>query len=145
MVRIIVAGGRDFDDYETLKNSVLRILSDLNKREIVLISRGSDDNHDKLIEWLSGTADGADTLGERFAEEYGYEVKRFPAKWMQDGKYNKYAGFERNKKMAIYASEEGNYGVLIAFWDGESKGTLNMIDNAIKYKMEIHVIKYKRG
>ena len=45
--------------------------------------------------------------------------------------------------MAQIASEEDCYGVLIAFWDGESKGTKHMINLAEKYGLEVHVIKYK--
>lgn len=147
MIRIIVAGGRDFDDYDYAKTSIPSVLRELDVRNgmIGITPCLIADAYNELVEFVSGEADGADKIGEKFAEEYGYKVKRFPAKWMQDGKYNKFAGFERNEEMAIYASEEGHHGVLIAFWDGKSKGTLNMINNAIKYKMEVHVFKYKKG
>ena len=44
-----------------------------------------------------------------------------PADWDLDGKS---AGFKRNVKMAEYAD------ALVAFWDGESKGTKHMIETA---------------
>lgn len=44
--------------------------------------------------------------------------------------------------MAKFASEEGNKGVLIAFWDGESRGTKNMIDLAKRYGLKVHVVNY---
>ena len=40
--------------------------------------------------------------------------------------------------MAKYASE--TYGILIAFWDGKSRGTKNMIDTAKKHGLEIHIV-----
>jgi len=61
---------------------------------------------------VSGTAKGADQLGERYAKEKGYRVKKFPADWVR---YGKGAGHVRNKEMAEYA----NY--IVVFWDGRSK------------------------
>lgn len=65
-LKLVIAGGRDFGDYELLKRTITR-------------------NYPrKGLEIVSGTARGADKLGERFAKEYGIPVKRFPADW--DGK-----------------------------------------------------------
>ena len=44
--------------------------------------------------------------------------------------------------LAEYASEGDNIGILIAFWDGKSKGTKSMIDYGLKHLHEVHVIKY---
>ena len=90
------------------------------------------------VKFISGTAKGADILGEQFAYTYEYDVKRFPADW---NTYGKSAGYRRNAEMAKYASEA--YGVLFAFWDGQSKGTKHMIDLANKYGLEVHVVNYK--
>ena len=128
-LRIIIAGSRDFNDYELLKKEVLNILKQNNRPK---------DN----VKIISGTARGADTLGERFAEEFGLEVKRFPADW--DG-LGKRAGYVRNSEMAKYSVQDDNDGMLIAFWDGTSKGTKNMIDLANKYGLEVHVAKYKEN
>lgn len=70
-----------------------------------------------------GGADGADLLGERYAKERGYPIKRFDADWT---KFGKAAGPIRNGKMAEYAD------YLIAFWDGKSTGTADMINQANK-------------
>ena len=43
--------------------------------------------------------------------------------------------------MAKYAYENGN-GVLLAFWDGQSKGTKLMIELARKYNLEIHIFNF---
>ena len=92
------------------------------------------------VKFISGTAKGADILGEQFAYTYEYEVKRFVPDW---NSYGKSAGYRRNAEMAKYASEA--YGVLFAFWDGKSKGTKNMIDLAKRYDLEVHVVNYKEN
>lgn len=145
-VRIIIAGGRDFDDYKLLVESVNNILFDLECRNTETgIGNGSRINEKHKIKFISGMAKGADKLGELFAKERGYRVCAFPADW---NKHGRIAGFIRNEQMAVYASEKHeefeSYGVLIAFWDGQSKGTKNMIDNANKYGLEVHVINYNK-
>lgn len=105
--RVIIAGTRDFSDYELLRQKCDAILS--AKRQ---------DSH---IVVVSGTARGADRLGERYARERGYEIRRFPADWDNDGNA---AGPIRNAKMA------DNADALIAFWDAKSRGTRNMIETA---------------
>jgi hypothetical protein len=101
-MKIIIAGSRTYNDYELLK-------------------RVCDETLSLITEIVSGTANGADKLGERYAKEKGYPIKQFPADW---NKYGKSAGYIRNKQMAEYAD------ALIAFWDGKSKGTKHMIDLA---------------
>lgn len=115
-MKVIIAGGRDFKDYNRLKQVCDKILINQNNIEII-----------------SGTAGGADTLGERYAQEKGYEVKKFPAKWDE---YGKKAGYLRNQEMGEYADG------LIAFWDGQSKGTKHMIDIANKNGLKVRVISY---
>ena len=115
-MKVIIAGGRNFRDYDKLKESCDNIL--VNQKEVQIVS---------------GTAAGADTLGERYAQEKGYEVKKFPAQW---DLYGKSAGYKRNQQMAEYADG------LIAFWDGKSKGTKHMIDIANKMGLKVRVIRY---
>lgn len=115
-MKIIIAGGRDFNDFDLL----------CQKTDIIL-SRQSE------IEIVSGTANGADKLGERYAQERGYPIKRFPADWSRWGKR---AGYFRNEEMAEYAD------ALIVFWDGSSRGTKHMIDIAIARGLDIRIIKY---
>jgi len=71
-----------------------------------------------VTEVVSGLAPGPDSDGKRWAERWGIPVTEFPANWK---KYGKAAGPLRNKQMADY----GDY--LLAFWDGESRGTADMI------------------
>ena len=117
MKKIIIAGSRDFNDYEFLKKKLV------NLRDLFI--------DDDVI--ISGHARGADALGERFAKEYNIPLKLFPADW---NKYGKSAGYIRNKEMA------DNADVLVAFWDGKSRGTKNMINIAIDKGLEVHIVRY---
>ena len=129
-LRVIIAGSRDFDDFPKLMNSSIEILTGISKKR---------DDLDR-IRIISGTARGAGKLGEQYAKIAGYELSKFPADW--DG-LGKRAGYIRNAEMAKFAVEDGNYGVLIAFWDGQSRGTKHMIDLAKRYGLEVHVVNYK--
>lgn len=100
-IKCIIAGGRDFTNYEALKKALATVKFGNNKVTII-----------------SGTARGADSLGERYAKEKNYELMRFPANW---NKYGRSAGMIRNKQML----EQAN--CVICFWDGKSPGTRNMI------------------
>ena len=113
-MKVIIAGGRDFDDYNLLHQTCEKMLV-----------RQTD------VEIVSGTARGADTLGEKYANEKGYPIKRFPANWNE---YGKSAGYKRNSEMAEYAD------ALIAFWDGKSKGTKHMIDLAKSNGLRVKVV-----
>lgn len=114
-MRIIVAGGRDFNDYELLKEKLDN--ESLSSEDII----------------VSGDARGADKLGERYAKENCMWCTKYPAKW---DKYGKSAGYIRNAEMAT------NADALIAFWDGKSKGTKNMIDLANKHGLKVTVVMY---
>jgi len=130
-LRIIVAGSRDFRDYQLLSDTIMEFLTDKDDIDIV--------DNPSQVKFISGTARGADVLGEQFAYTWGYDVIRFPADWNNLGRR---AGYIRNEEMAKFACENGNQGMLIAFWDGKSKGTKHMIDLANKYGLEVHVVNF---
>jgi hypothetical protein len=69
-------------------------------------------------EVVCGMARGADSLGRMWAEARGIPVSLWPADWNANGRR---AGFMRNTQMAQYAD------ILLALWDGQSKGTGHMI------------------
>lgn len=73
------------------------------------------------------------------ATEHNYHLIVFPAQWDEFGKK---AGFIRNEQMHRYIASKQDRGV-IAFWDGESKGTFQSFDLSKKYNNQIRVIKYK--
>lgn len=116
-MKVIVAGGRNFNDYELLCSKLENILK--NQTDITIIS---------------GKARGADALGERYAQEQGYKLEAHPADWDQ---YGKRAGYIRNEEMAKVAD------ALVAFWDGNSRGTLHMINIAKRYGLKIRIVKYE--
>ena len=117
--KIIIAGGRDFNDY-TLLTKVCN----------EAIPRMAGDNTPVII---SGGAAGADSLGEQYAQENGIAIERHPADWKKHGKA---AGPIRNAEMAACAD------FLIAFWDGKSRGTQNMMMNAVKKDIPCIVVTY---
>ena len=131
-LRIIVAGSREFNDYDLLRDTLMDYLDFMDDKDVV--------DNPSQVKFISGTAKGADTLGEQFAYTYEYDVIRFTADW---NTYGKSAGYRRNAEMAKYASEA--YGVLFAFWDGQSRGTKHMIDLANKYGLEVHVVNFKEN
>lgn len=79
---------------------------------------------------VSGTARGADKLGERWAAAHGLLIEQFPADWDAHGKA---AGYRRNEQMADHAE------ALIALWDGKSRGTKHMIDIAKRNGLRVYV------
>ena len=83
-----------------------------------------------ITEVVSGGAAGIDRLGEQWAHAFRVPVATFPADWQTHGKA---AGPIRNKQMAEYAD------ALIAIWDGKSHGTANMIQEAKKRGLPVHI------
>ncbi len=114
-MKIVVAGGRNFNDYDVAKEFILRCLEELDTRDITVISGGCS---------------GADKLGERFANEYGLPIERFDADWKT---YGRAAGPMRNKKMAEACD------MAICFWDGQSRGTASMIRCAESLKKPVKI------
>lgn len=115
--RVIIAGSRDFNDYDLLEERCKEVL------RLYMAFRN--------VTIISGHATGADTLGERFAKEYRLKSLIFPAQWQKHGRA---AGPIRNQEMANMAD------AVIAFWDGKSRGTKNMIDLAEAKGLPTHVI-----
>jgi hypothetical protein len=121
-MRIIVAGSREITDR-------LLIFDFLDQ-----VSAANKDT--PITEVVSGGAKGVDQIGEDWAREHNIPVKQFLAQWNIHGKS---AGPIRNKEMAEYAD------ALIAFWDGQSKGTKNMIEQMDKLnKLVIQIDKEGR-
>lgn len=136
--KVIIAGSRSFDPNakqtpEFYFNEIDKVINKQNK-------------HNFKVEIVSGTANGADIFGELYSEVRNTRIKRFPAKWEEvpegvTGKIGKNgkvywpgAGHKRNQDMGDYAD------VLIAFWDGKSKGTEGMIKYMKKLKKPVTII-----
>ena len=131
--RIMIAGSRDFNDYEFLETTVVKAIA---KRDNVV--KQFDD-----IVIVSGKAKGADYLGEKFAEEFGLEVEEYKAEWGNlesqpcKIKYNEYgkpynclAGFNRNLDM-IKASD-----LVIMFSVNNSPGTANALKLCLEHNKD---------
>lgn len=88
---------------------------------LALVEMAIDASGFRITEVVSGCAAGADLFGEQWARAHMIPIKRFPADWRLHGKS---AGPIRNQQMADYADQ------LIAVWDGVSRGTKDMIEQA---------------
>jgi predicted Rossmann fold nucleotide-binding protein DprA/Smf involved in DNA uptake len=133
-MKIAIVGSRDFDDYSLLKS----ILKAYLEQAIVIISGG---------------AKGADQLAEQWSKEFLNEspmiirpdwkdISRQDAIVKQDEKGNSYdarAGLRRNELIAQRAD------LVIAFWDGQSKGTKQIISYARQIGKEVQIVKYKEA
>lgn len=114
--RIIVAGGRDFND-PVLMNQKLSALTKNLKKFLI----------------ITGGAEGADRLAENWAFHHMVPYAIFHPDWKKNGAK---AGFLRNLEMAKQAD------AVIAFWDGASKGTKHMIDIAEKRNLKLRIVRY---
>ena len=120
MIKIIIAGGKDFKDKENLiEIEMTQLCQDYDLEDIVVISGGEK---------------GADSEGEKFAREFNTNLWIFPAQWAVLGKS---AEYKRNKMMT------DNADVLLAFWDGQSKGTRHMINIAKQKGLKLRILNYQ--
>ena len=119
-MRIVVCGTRTFDNKKLLFSTLDKLTAKLDKILVV-----------------SGGAKGADRLGEDWALSNGFTVEIYHAEW---DKLGPKAGPIRNSEMVDSCS---NKDALIAFWDGESSGTKDILEKARKKGMKVRVIKYK--
>lgn len=117
-MKLIVAGSRTFDDFELLNRECTQFICAETTIPPTIIS---------------GTANGADKLGERFAKRFNLPLLQFPANW---DKFGKRAGIVRNEEMAKVATHA------IVFWDGTSKGSSHMIATAKKYNLILKIIQF---
>ena len=113
---IVIAGCRNYNNYDEAKKYIDFCLSNIRNEHHIII--------------VSGCASGADAIGERYANENGFKVEKYPADWKNLGRS---AGPKRNKQMA----EISDY--VICFWDGKSKGTRSMIEYAEEYNKPIKI------
>ena len=108
----IIAGGRDITDIDLLNRAI---------RESGFV----------ITEVVSGGSSGVDSLGEQWALANDIPVKQFIPAWEF---YGRSAGPKRNQVMADYAD------ALIAIWDGESRGTADMIRKAQKAGLKFYIL-----
>ena len=102
-MKVIVAGGRDFNDEDFMIESINS-----------LIDTGVIPEPFTLI---CGMARGADLLAHSILSDNNFPIEEYPADW---NKYGKRAGFIRNEQMGDIAD------AAIIFWDEVSRGTRHM-------------------
>lgn len=119
---ILVVGSRGITDYTYIKAYLSNLIrSNYPGRHITIVSGG---------------ARGVDTLAERFADENCYKKIIVPADW---NKYGKSAGYKRNIQMHAFIAEKPDR-MVVAFWDGKSKGTAHNFKLAEEYNNKINVV-----
>ena len=114
-MKLAIVGGRNFNNYDLFLEIVQGYL------------------RDSIDEIISGGAKGADSLAERFADYWGFPQPIFKPEW---NKYGKSAGFIRNQLIV------DNCDMVLAFWDGESRGTADTIEKAKKAKRPTFIVYY---
>lgn len=122
-MKVIIAGGRDFDDYALMKRKLDHLFSKRKPDEIV-----------------EGDAIGADKNGGRYAQENNIRLTLFPVTKEDWDTKGKAAGPIRNQAMADYCNPATD--ACIVFWDGVSRGTKNMIETAKKKGLDVRVVYY---
>lgn len=115
-MRLLVCGGRDFEDWDLFKDSMTELVKDV----------------DHVI--ISGRAKGADTMAQAWAKYRGYQFEGYLADWEA---YGKAAGHMRNKRML----DEGHPDLVIAFPGG--KGTANMVEQATKAGVKVINVRHR--
>jgi hypothetical protein len=117
--KLIVAGGRDFVDVDRIVQEVYGLMvNELKDFDITIVQ---------------GEARGADKSAKVAAQRLNLKCEGYPADW---DTHSKAAGPIRNRQMAEVADG------LLAFWDGESKGTANMIQVMRTHGKNVRVRNY---
>lgn len=116
-MKVLVFGGRDYQDYDTLR----KILNKLHRQH-------------NFTQVIHGAAKGADSLADRWARETGIPIRAFPANWNLHAKrcnlycrsqrYCRSAGIRRNERMR----DEGKPDLAVGFPGGN--GTKHMSETA---------------
>lgn len=110
-MKALIAGSRKILDYDIVDEAIRQ-----SGFDITLV--------------ISGAASGVDQLGEEWARKHNVPISSHPANWARFGRS---AGFKRNIEMLDEAE------VVIAIWDGKSKGTKHTITEAEKRKLPTFV------
>lgn len=115
-MKILVTGSRRFTDPFAASLAIDKRLGNLPEGATV----------------IHGGALGADKIAAEAAERHGHPVEAFFADW---DAYGKRAGVIRNLKMLDEKPK-----LVIAFWNGESRGTLHVINNARQRHIPVEIV-----
>lgn len=117
MKRLLVTGSRDWDDWGTMKQTLLDARAELGTDDIVLVH---------------GDARGADSVAGWIWLDWGLPVERHPADW---GTHGRMAGPIRNRKMVGLGAD-----LCIAFPIGDSRGTRGCIKEAERAEITVKIV-----
>jgi len=120
-MKIAIVGCRDFSSSKIdreMRDKVWHFVEQLAERA-----------PDTVI--ISGGARGVDSWGEGAARFYGLKFEGYPADW---NLYGKSAGFRRNAQIVAAAD------VVVAFWDGDSRGTAHTVGLAKDAEKKLKII-----
>ena len=112
-MKIVIGGSRTYTDYKAFSEALDSVLPDIPENEITI---------------LSGHCKGVDAMAERYAAEHKICLQVYPAEWSI---YGRAAGPVRNRRMV----EECD--MVIAFWNGSSRGTVSLIESAKKQGRDV--------
>ena len=87
---------------------------------------------ENVTEIVSGGARGIDACAREYAKAHGIELTEFLPEYE---KYGRSAPLKRNLQIIDYTD------LVLAFWDGHSRGTKFVIDNCKKKNKKVTVIK----
>ncbi len=116
-MKVLICGGRRFRENAAIRAYVVSL---------------PDDTH-----IIHGGCHGADDIANRVAESMGFQVSVYPAHWALHGMK---AGPIRNQEML----DHGKPDKVVAFWDGESAGTRDMIRRAKAAGVPVEIV-WQRG
>lgn len=116
-LHIAIVGGRDFNDYELLKNTFNKYI----------------ENKNFMVSIVSGGAAGADILADKYAKDLGVEIIVFRPDFK---KFGRLAALQINTEI-IEKSD-----IVFAFWDGKSRGTHDSIKKAQNREKKLYIINY---
>lgn len=118
-MKVAVIGSRSFTNYKAFTNKLYDLLGDTRPH------------------FISGGADGPDSMAQRYAQKMGYSITIHYPDWS----IGKQAGMLRNRQII----EEAEW--IIAWWDGVSPGTRGAIELAERMgkRVEIVLVKVKEA
>lgn len=85
--RIIIAGSRNYNDYEEASAFIDSCLVEIRKKYTIII--------------ISGGSRGADAIGEQYAIANGFNIEKYPADWKRYAEARGLYGTSKWQKSAI--------------------------------------------
>lgn len=126
-MRVIVTGGRDWANSDAICGALDRLLrrhgNELKVRHGACYPKEDSRGERPLV--------SADWLAELWCKANGLQSYPVPANWSLGPK----GGPMRNEEMARMGAD-----LCLAFWDGKSAGTLDMIRQAVRYGIPVRIV-----